>query len=250
VPGDVRAGTAILTRSVVAVKSPVVWRVLVPVVLLFIGLLVATSANVASGTDLRAERRTDLVDLIHAEQERVQAETDRVTELQREVDLAAQVEAPVEPSPDLESLIAEVSGPGLSVELDDAPLPVGGPPGGYSADDYVVHEQDVHAVINALWAGGAEAISVMDQRIIGTSAVRCVGSTLLLHGRVYPPPYRVTAIGPAERMRRALDASPRMELYRQYVDLLGLRLVVEEDDAVTVPAYEGPLSTRYAQAAP
>ena len=223
------------------------WRVLVPVVLLFVGLLVATSARLASGTDLRAERRTDLVDLIRAEQDRVQAETDRVTDLQRDVDAAAQEEAPVAPSPELESLISEMSGPGLTVELDDAPLPADGMYGDYSVDDYVVHEQDVHAVINSLWAGGAEAISVMDQRIIGTSAVRCVGSTLLLHGRVYPPPYRVTAIGPAERMQRALDASPRMGLYRQYVDLLGLRLDVDEHDSVTVPAYEGPLSARYAQ---
>ena len=64
-------------------RSTVVWRVLVPVVLLLIGLLVATSARLASGTDLRAERRTDLVDLIRAEQDRVEAETNAVTELQR-----------------------------------------------------------------------------------------------------------------------------------------------------------------------
>ena len=60
-------------------RSTVVWRVLVPVVLLLIGLLVATSARLATGTDLRAERRTDLVDLIRAEQQRVEAETNTVT---------------------------------------------------------------------------------------------------------------------------------------------------------------------------
>ena len=98
----------------------------------------------------------------------------------------------------------------MTVELDDAPLPANGMPAEFTADDYVVHEQDVHAVINALWAGGAEAVAVMDQRVIGTSAVRCVGSTLLIHGRVYPPPYRITAIGPAERMQRALDLSPAL----------------------------------------
>ena len=110
--------------------------------------------------------------------------------------------------PELETLISEVEGPGLEVELMDAPIPANGVPDGYTADDYVVHEQDVQAVINALWAGGADAIAVMDQRIIATSAVRCVGSTLLLHGQVHVPPYTVTAVGPADRMRRALDASP------------------------------------------
>lgn len=223
------------------------WRVVVPVVLLLMGLLVATSARLASGTDLRAERRTDLVDLIRVEQQRVDAETERVTGLQQSIEKAAQDAAPAASDPALEALIAEASGPGVIVELDDAVIPIDGIPRDYTADDYVVHEQDVHAVINALWAGGAESMSVMDQRIIGTSAVRCVGSTLLIHGRVYPPPYRVTAIGPTERMQRALDAEPRVALYRQYVDLLGLTFDVAVEGTVDVPAFEGPLGANYAQ---
>ena len=67
----------------------------------------------------------------------------------------------------------------------------------------------------------------MDQRIIATSAVRCVGSTLLLHGQVYAPPYTVTAVGPTDRMQRALEVSPRVAIYRQYADLLGLGFDVE-----------------------
>ena len=64
-----------------------------------------------------------------------------------------------------------------------------------SVDDVVVHQQDVQGVVNALWRGGAEAMMVMDQRIISTSAVRCVGNTLILQGRVYSPPFTVTATG-------------------------------------------------------
>lgn len=229
-------------------RSTAVWRVLVPVVLLLIGLLLATSARLAAGTDLRAERRTELVDLIRAEQDRVEAETASVTEMRDQLDAAAQAEVPAATDdPDLEGLIAEVSGPGLVVELADAPIPPEGVPDAYAADDYIVHEQDVQAVINALWAGGAEAIGVMDQRIIATSAVRCVGSTLLLHGQVYAPPYTVTAVGPADRMQRALDASPRVAIYEQYAELLGLRFDVDESDSVNVPAYAGPLAARYAQ---
>ncbi len=228
-------------------RSTVVWRVLVPVVLLVIGLLLATSARLAAGTDLRAERRTDLVGLIRAEQDRVEAETAQLTALQAAVAAAAEAGAPTPSDPELESLIAEVEGPGLAVELADAPIPVEGVAEGYTADDYIVHEQDVQAVINALWAGGADAIGVMDQRIIATSAVRCVGSTLLLHGQVYAPPYTVTAVGPPERMQRALDASPRVGLYQQYVDLLGLRLDVQVSNSETIPAYQGPVAARYAE---
>jgi uncharacterized protein YlxW (UPF0749 family) len=228
-------------------QSTLVWRVLVPVVLLLIGLLLATSAQLAAGTDLRAERRTELVDLIRAEQDRVAAETATVAGLQEQLDAAAQAEVPVASDPALEALISEIDGPGLTVSLEDAPIPADGVPDGYTTEDYIVHEQDVQAVINSLWAGGAEAIGVMDQRIIATSAVRCVGSTLLLHGQAYAPPYTVTAVGPTDRMQRALDVSPRVALYRQYSDLLGLGFDVTESGSVTVPAYEGPLAAQFAQ---
>jgi uncharacterized protein YlxW (UPF0749 family) len=133
-------------------RSTVVWRILVSVVLLLIGLLFATSAQLASGTDLRAERRTDLVGLIRAEQDRVEADTARLAALQEAVVGAAEARGPGPSDPELEALIAEVEGPGLMVELADARIPVDGVAEGYTADDYIVHEQDLQAVINALWA--------------------------------------------------------------------------------------------------
>ena len=218
-------------------QSTTVWRVLVPVVLLLIGLLLATSARLAAGTDLRAERRTDLVDLIRAEQDRVEAETTSVSDLQDQLKTSAGAAAPVAIDPELEALISEVEGPGLSVTLEDAPIPADGVPDGYTAEDYIVHEQDVQAVINALWAGGAEAIGVMDQRIIATSAVRCVGSTLLLHGQVVCAAlyrYRRGAIrSHAARARRfspggdlpPVRRPPRARLRRQRVRLgIGARI--------------------------
>jgi uncharacterized protein YlxW (UPF0749 family) len=224
-----------------------VWRALVPALLLVIGLLLATSARLASGTDVRAERRTDLVDLIRVEQQRLDAVTAQLSDLRRQVDAVAAEKAPAPHERSLEHLVSEVKGPGLVVELQDAPIPASGVPVGYTADDFVVHEQDVQAVVNALWAGGAEAVAVMDQRIVGTSAVRCVGNTLLLHGRVYAPPYTVTAVGPVDRLQRALDASPQVALFRRYADLIGLGYAVDDRDAVTVPAYDGTLTMRYAQ---
>lgn len=224
-----------------------VWRGLALATLVAIGVVAVTSALLADGTDLRAERRTDLVDLIRAEQGRVHAETDQVTALRREVDATVNDLVLPPTSPELEALIAEASGQGVVVELEDAPLPASGVAPGFTADDYVVHEQDLLAVMNALWAGGAEAMAVMDERVIATTAVRCVGSTVLIHGQVFTPPYRITAIGPPERMVRALDASPRLDLYRQYVDLLGLGLEVSVDASLTVPAYEGPLALEHAQ---
>ena len=114
-------------------------------------------------------------------------------------------------------------GPGLVVTLADAQRDANGRfPRDASPDDLVVHQQDIQAVLNALWSAGAEAIQMQDQRIIATSAPRCVGNTLLLNGRTYSPPYTVTAIGDATAMQAALAAAPLVSLYKQYVVRFGL----------------------------
>ncbi len=103
-----------------------------------------------------------------------------------------------------------LTGTAVRVALDDAPLPKSDDlPHGVHPDDLVVHQADVQAVVNALWAGGARGMQIMDQRVISTSAVRCVGNTLILQGVVYSPPFRITAVADPDRLRAALGASPR-----------------------------------------
>jgi uncharacterized protein YlxW (UPF0749 family) len=144
-----------------------------------------------------------------------------------------------------------VRGNGLTVVLDDAPRrPDGSLPDDARPDDVIVHQQDVQSVVNALWAGGADAMTVMGQRMIATGAVRCVGNTLLLYGRTYSPPFRITALGDSARLRRALDDEPGVRLYRQAVAYFGLGYEVKDEREVTLPGYDGPLRLSYAQAVP
>jgi uncharacterized protein YlxW (UPF0749 family) len=134
------------------------------------------------------------------------------------------------------------------VTLDDAPrLPIGqNRPGNPAPDDLVVHQQDVQAVVNALWRGGASAVQVMDQRIVSTSAVRCVGNTLILQGRVYSPPFTISAVGDPARMTLSLDTDRAVTVYREYVDLYGLGYVVRTETSITVPAFTGSVAPQYA----
>jgi uncharacterized protein YlxW (UPF0749 family) len=138
----------------------------------------------------------------------------------------------------------------VRVTLDDAPHPDSGRtlPGDPNPDLLVVHQQDVQAVVNALWAGGARAMQIMDQRVIATSAVRCVGNTLLLHGVVYSPPYVITAVGDPTALRHALDASPDVQIYKQYVSAYQLGYDLKVERKIKLPAYTGPLELQYAQA--
>ncbi len=233
------------------------WPWLVPVAALLAGILFATSAETSAGTDLRSGRRLDLTDLITVQERAVAAEDARLSRLQAQVaDLAQQVgtgDAEVAAAqagaaalaPDVG--LTALQGPGLQVSLDDAPTTADGTlPVGARADDVVVHQSDVQAVVNAMWAGGAEAMTLMGERIIATSAVRCVGNTLLLHGRTYSPPFVVTAIGDPQRMRSELDASRYVGLFREAADAFGLGYDVSDLDEVTVPAYDGPLGVTLA----
>jgi uncharacterized protein YlxW (UPF0749 family) len=97
-------------------------------------------------------------------------------------------------------------------------------------------------------AGGARAMQIMDQRVIATSAVRCVGNTLLLHGVVYSPPYVITAVGDPTALRHALDASPDVQIYKQYVSAYQLGYDLKVERKIKLPAYTGPLELQYAQA--
>ncbi|CAM5330668.1 hypothetical protein SHIRM173S_09650 [Streptomyces hirsutus] len=114
-------------------------------------------------------------------------------------------------------------------------------------DYLVIHQQDLQAVVNAMWQGGAEGIKVMDQRLISTSAVRCVGNTLILQGRVYSPPYKITAVGDPEKLKNALAASPSIQNYMVYVNVYGLGWKVEDDGPVTLPGYSGTVDLHYAK---
>jgi uncharacterized protein YlxW (UPF0749 family) len=231
------------------------WRHAIPALTLFAGTLFAASASTAHGTDLRGGGRTRVTELIAQEQRGYQQAQSTYRHLHRQVDdlgrqagrhdarvLSAQQEADR-----LAALsgFTPVTGRGVRVSLNDAPHDRR-VPGDPSPDDLVVHQQDVQAVVNALWAGGATGVQIMDQRLISTSAVRCVGNTLILQGVVYSPPFRITATGAPERLRAALDASPEIQIYRQYVDEYGLGYTVKTLQKTTLPAYTGNATPQYA----
>jgi uncharacterized protein YlxW (UPF0749 family) len=233
------------------------WGLLVPVVFAVVGLLATMSAQTARGTDLRSSGRSSTADLIREQQHRADQEEARVAALRRQVEaLTTQSNPSSRQLRELNAKVAElaaasgttaVRGPAVTVTLDDAPHQ-GSVPSGFTPDDMVVHQQDVQAVVNALWAGGAEAMMLMDQRVISTSAVRCVGNVLILQGRVYSPPYVIRAVGNTQHLRNALDRSPALRIYRQYVDVLGLGYQVSTQGRMTMPGYDGALDLRYATA--
>ena len=214
------------------------------------GMMIVISATHAQGTDLRPARNTDLVSLVQSQSRRNAELTRQLTSVRQDVDgLAARGTDQSDLSPDVsrESRrvgLTAVTGPGVTVILDDAPASVAA--NGIEPDLLVVHQQDIQAVVNALWSGGAEAMTIQEQRVISTTAVKCVGNTVVLHGIPYAPPYRIRAIGDQERLHAALASSEPIQIYQQYVAAYGLVFREKSEERLELPGHEGSLDLTHA----
>ncbi|KWV34510.1 MULTISPECIES: DUF881 domain-containing protein [Micromonospora] len=232
------------------------WSIGVPLIAAAAGLLFTTTATTAGGTALREDRRPQLTQLIEDRREQVAASELRAARLRADVEsdtaALADTDVPIKEQRDRARGLQQaagftaLTGSGLTVELNDAPRRGDGTmPKGATNDDLVVHQGDVQAVVNALWAGGAEAMSIMNVRVLSTSAVRCVGNTLLLHGRVYSPPFKIVAIGDPAALQQALAGSQGVGLFKQAVDHYQLGYS-EHVGTVSVPAFEDSTALRSA----
>ena len=233
------------------------WRLAAVVVFVVAGALFVTSGLAAGGLDLRASGVTDLDTVVRQQRERTDALRREVAELGREVDALgkgvddAQVSAVQRQVDALRGPAGfeKVRGPAITVKLSDAPeedIDRAVEKGAVTADQLVVHQQDIQAVVNALWGGGAEAMTLQKQRVISTTGIKCVGNTVVLHGVPYAPPYEITAIGDLEALQAALDSNDYIAGYKTYVDAHNLGYEVTTDDDVTLPAYGGSSGLRYA----
>ncbi|QGF25130.1 DUF881 domain-containing protein [Raineyella fluvialis] len=214
------------------------------------GYLIGTSSVLARGTDLRGGRNTDLISLVRTGSQRNAMLARDVSSTRAEVDrLAGQTGTGIDPA--LLSAAAEqaqtvaMTGPGVSVVLDDAPMSVA--PAGLDPDLLVVHQQDIQAVVNALWEGGAEGMTIQGQRVISTTGIKCVGNTVVLQGIPYAPPYRIQAIGDPAILEATLSSSQYVRNYQDYVAAYGLGWLEHREDALHLPAYTGGIGLTYAK---
>lgn len=233
-------------------RQSLLWRLAVPLMATGAGLLFGVSASLA-GTGAFDQDPEDLPTLIRERAGRVEGLTRQVEELQLENATLGQRFAPATAMQEQADVLstrvgtAPVTGPAVRVTLDDAGYTADTIPEGYTVDDVVVHQQDLQAVVNALWAGGAEAMSIQGQRVIATTGIKCVGNTVVLHGIPYAPPYVIEAIGDEQRMRQSLDDSQAVQIYLQYVEAYRLGYSVEGADNLDLPSFSGSTGVRYAR---
>ena len=133
--------------------------------------------------------------------------------------------------------LATVRGEGVVVTIEDSTDT------SLSAEAGLVHDTDLTAVVTELKAAGAEAISINGQRIISTTAIRCVGPTIQVNSVKVASPFYIKAIGNSKYLESALN------IKNGVVDSLkayGIKVDVETDDRITIDKYENALKLKYA----
>ncbi len=229
-------------------RSP--YRFSLVVVVGVLGLLIATSFNTTTRAAevTPAGRSSDLIDVVRDMESQRGELQDRLADLREAVSLLEQEAA--EGSGVTRSFtqefdrvrlsagLAEVHGPGVEVVLADAKdVAQGADP-----NDYLIHDTDIAAVVNALFVGGAEAVSVNGERVVATTPIRCAGTTILVNSTRLGSPYVVTAIGESDALQQALAEDGHASLlFDSYTKQYGLQVAVTRKGDVTVPAYMGSL---------
>lgn len=136
----------------------------------------------------------------------------------------------------------ERSGDGVIITLDDAR----GASAAKDIEKSICHNTDLTDIVNQAWRGGAEAIAVNDERIVGSSSIYCVGSTIMVNGTLMSPPFSVVVIGPPNDLLATYDDPAQLRDIKQRRDVYGLGFRVSRASGLHVPSYRGALNVRYA----
>jgi len=231
------------------------WQVALFGALIALGFLVTAQVrSEAPRVRYTTQERAPLVESVIALQAQQEDLKDQILELRTKVTAAEQgaagsgaivtdLNAALRAARVAAGLVA-LEGPGIYLQLDDSQAPV---PVGESPADYRVGARDLRLVVGELWLAGAEAISVNGERLVPTTAFVDIGATLLVNSAYLAPPYQVAAIGPSDLYDVLVSSPGFIEIVQARADRFGIRFSFAEPDRVTVPAYAGTISLRYAR---
>jgi uncharacterized protein YlxW (UPF0749 family) len=138
----------------------------------------------------------------------------------------------------------EVRGPGIELVLNDAQSNEENSVGGDPRKDTEVSservmDRDLQIVVNGMWAAGAEAVSVNDQRITALSAIRSAGQAILVDYRPLVPPYAVRAIGDPKDLQAGFAADMAGLYVQNLQDSYGITSTMNVQDSLTVSGASG-----------
>jgi uncharacterized protein YlxW (UPF0749 family) len=224
-------------------------RLLVALVMVVAGVLVAVTYDQAAATaqgrqQIRAvliediQRSSDAGDELTAELEELRVEVARTTDDLLAASVIGQQALDEVAAAEQGAAAVPVSGPGLLVTMANPESDADDDPVGGGAEDASGKVRDgyLQLVVNALWASGAEAISINDQRLGPTSAIRFAGEAVLVDFRPVMNPYEIRAIGDPDELSAAFLRSPEVIDLAEISATFGLRFDFADAEELTLPA--------------
>jgi uncharacterized protein YlxW (UPF0749 family) len=142
-----------------------------------------------------------------------------------------------------------VRGPGVVIEIADSlgPFPAGG-----RDSNYLVLTDDLRDIVTALWASGAEAIAISgggagapQERLVSTTSIYGVGSSILVNSAFLSPPFRIEAIGPEGLAERFVAHRSYLTRVQPRIETYGLQFAAEARDEIQLQSFVGSTQLRY-----
>jgi uncharacterized protein YlxW (UPF0749 family) len=212
--------------------------------LLGLGLLLATAAlQVRADAGIVSAERESLVERVGLATSHADALEQTVADLERDIleietrhlDNAAVNSELRESMATMRSAAGTgaVQGPGVVVEVDDAE---NGADSGSSGAVTNVLDIDLQQVVNGLWAAGAEAVSINDQRVTAMTAIRSANDVILVNFRPLEPPYEVRAVGDSRTLGSRFLEGPGGQWLLDASSTAGIQFDIRNADSLTLPA--------------
>lgn len=141
--------------------------------------------------------------------------------------------------------LTPLKGPGAVIEISDSKRIV---PAGENPSNYIVLVDDLRDIVVALWASGADAITINGERLVATSSIYGVGASVLVNTAFLSPPFRIEAIGSNGLLDRFGASSAFRGRVAQRIDAFGLEFASQAADSLELAAFVG--NTRFRWAVP
>lgn len=129
-----------------------------------------------------------------------------------------------------------VTGDGVVVTVADGPDPAAGS----DADPAKIFDRDLQLVVNTLWAYGAEAVAIDDQRLTATSSIRSAGEAIMVDFAPVSSPYEVSAVG-GDDLAEEFEESATADAFDDYAAEYGISMSVEPVSGLWLPAAAPPV---------
>jgi uncharacterized protein YlxW (UPF0749 family) len=183
------------------------WKFLVAAGSLLVGILLMYQLKTWSKTNQNSEGQQNTISTLvqySFEAEKLQAENqklkDEIEKYQKGADAELVANQRLIRAKQVAAL-TPIEAQGIRIVLEDSKRPVND---AENVNTYIIHEQYLQEIVNALWSAGAEGIAINGHRMTTHSDIYCMGSVMNIDGEVEPSPYTIEAIGDIQKLNGAM----------------------------------------------